>query len=1243
MKKSLKNLLLLFIVIFSICNYSKLNAQVDTTFWFAASWVTPDHASNRPMAFHFSTFNNPTTIRLRQPASTYDTTFLVPSNTLFSKAVSHLLDSLESKPAANILRTGFNITSDFPIVVVYDFLSTGNNPETYSLKGQNGLGTEFVVPFQTIWNNRTLNQDRNNDGVVTQPKQQFTVVASEDNTTLFITPRCATVGGFTPNVTYSVFLPIAGNTYTVENVTLITSMAGNNLAGTIVTSDKKIAITVSDDSVNPSGGGGCFDIMGDQIVPVDVIGRDYIVNKGFLNSGSDESAFITATENFTTVTVDNGLAITTVTLNQGDTYQYSITEQLTYIQADKKVYLLHMSGYGCELGQAILPPLSCAGSDQVSFPRTNNRSFLLNLLCPAGSEGDFLVNGSVTTVQASDFSPVPGTSGLWMGAQVNIPTNVIAQNTSNLIQNTSSLFSLGIINGTPTGGCLYHYLSVFNRQVFVVAGNDTILCNGEPQINLNGQVTGGNTVGEWAVLNGTGTLNSPNSLSTSYIPSDADYTQGGLTFTLTSVGNCDPVIDTMRVQFIQSPIVNAVGDDTFCENNILEFPINGTVQFAATAVWSGGFGGSFSNIGALNNTYRPSPTDIANDSVALYLTSAGSFFSCGSDVDTVIVYFTDAPQVNAGVSETICEEDLVFDLNATITGGASTGEWTTNGNGSFTASNNDLTGSYLLTPSDIASGSIRLILTSTNNGSCLEQKDSIDITILPQPTLEITSLDSVCDNLTSFNLQGTVTAGYSTIWTTSGAGTITLPSSLNTSYFIANADTAIGYIDVVLSATSGQCTLENDSIRVQFITPAKVNAGLDQSYCKNDLVQLNGTINGSASSNFWTSNGTGTFIPSSNLLSTIYRPSSNDVQAGNIDLILTSVNNFGCPPDEDTLTVNFIEIPNANFQTNAACEGNNSLFFDASSINGGTITNWTWDFGDMTTSATQNPEHIYSGSGTYSVSLIVQGNNGCIDTIQKNLIIDPVPTASFTNDYICVGEEVIFEDNSFINSGVITSYEYNLGDGSPLISTPNTSHIYNSTGSYTINYTVTSNLNCTNTISKLVNVLAGPTANFSALPNPAVVLEDIEFNDLSTGDSIVDWIWNFDDGSGDNTENTFHNYAEGGKYNVLLTIMDTSGCQDTISKEISIALLPVLPTAFTPNGDGENDFFLIRGGPFSAVDFKIYNNWGELIYQTNEATPGWDGTFKGKPAVLGVYTWTFEVVIPGDRNIKKSGDVTLIR
>jgi len=456
------------------------HTQTDTLFWFAAPWVTPDHDGNVQFAFRISTLSGMTSVRIQMPASTYDTSFVVPPNSLASIDLSHLVNQIESKPANQTLSSGIKITSDEMITVVYDFISDlvtitpGNagNPETYSLKGQNGMGTEFLLPFQTLWNNKHLSNDKNGDGVVTQPYQQACIVATEDNTTILITPKCAVVGGHPPNIPYSYTLD-KGEVYTIQNLSQNSSNSGNNLSGTIVTSDKPIAITVADDSVNPSGGGGCFDLLGDQIVPTHVIGRNYIVNVGFLNTGSNESIFILPIEDSTTIDIDDGVIPITTLSHFGTTYQYSITAPLTSVKSNKPIYVLHMSGYGCELGAAILPPTNCAGSDQVVFSRNNDQAFLLNIICPSGAEGDFTLTGPGTgTVPAGAFQPVPGTAGAWVGAQINFSNTEIVPGSANLIKNSTNVFKLGVINGGNSTGCLYHYLSEFSNTNSVAVTYD---------------------------------------------------------------------------------------------------------------------------------------------------------------------------------------------------------------------------------------------------------------------------------------------------------------------------------------------------------------------------------------------------------------------------------------------------------------------------------------------------------------------------------------------------------------------------------------------------------------------------------------------------------------------------------------------------------------------------------------------------------------------------------------------------
>jgi len=1244
--KRTKYVILLFMFA-KIC-FTNVNAQVDTVFWFAAPWVTPDHDGNVQMAFRISTFGAPADVRIQMPTATYDTTFTVPASGLVSVPLSHIVNDLESAPADAVLNSGFKITSDEFITVVYDFISdmvtispgTPNNPETYSLKGQNGMGTEFVTPFQTLWDNRDLNNDRNGDGFVTDPRQFFSVVATEDNTTIWITPNCDVVG-HPAGVTYPVVLPLAGNVYTCENVVMTTSNPGSTLSGSIVVSDKPVSVTINDDSVNPSGGGGCFDLMGDQIVPTDVIGTDYIVNIGFLNAGSNESIFIIPAENFTSITIDDG-GVTNTLANQGETVQYSITQPLTSISTDKPVYLVHMSGYGCELGLAILPPLNCAGSNEVSFARNNNQQFLLNLLCEAGDETAFTLTGPGTgTINPAAFAPVPGTGGAWVGAQIDFNTTEIPSGTQNTITNSAGFFSMGVINGGATTGCLYHYMSSFQRKVITRAGNDTTLCSAENEVVLEGSVTGGTTTGIWTVLDGTGTLNNPTNLNTTYDPSPGDYTQGFVTFVLTSTGNCEPAADTMQVTYIQSPIADAGPDDSYCKNNVGVVPVSATVQFASGGSWSGGSGGAFGNMGSLNTTYTPSPTDIAADSVMLFFTSAGSLFACPDYQDTTIIYFTDPPAVAAGADLVLCSSETEINLNGSVSGATNSGIWTTGGLGAFSPTADNPVTDYLISSGDITSGSITLTLTSTNNGNCLAVQDSIEVTFLDEPIVSITSSDSVCSNLNLMDLDGTVSTGFSATWSTTGFGSIVDPNSLNTQYNIATIDTVLGYVDVFLSSVPGICPVVTDSMRVHFIDPPQAFAGPDQAFCSNEVVTLNGIVSGVINTGTWTSNGTGSFTPGPNLVVTNYVPSAGDLGNGSVTLTLTAASALGCPADFDEITVNFLDIPTADFIATEECQGDNTSFTDLSTTNTGSIDSWQWDFGNAVTSGVQNPIHTYSAAGSYNATLVVGSDNGCFDTIVVPITVNPLPIANFSPTIACQNLPITFSDLSFISSGSIDSWLYDFG---PDISTDqNPTYVFNGPGLQQVNLTVTSDLGCVGDTTMQMTVNPAPDADFNYAPNPALVLENVDFLDISTGNGINQWFWDFGDGEAENDQNPIHAYSEGGEYTIMLVVTDANGCVDTTFKDITIALPPVLPTGFTPNGDNENDVFIIRGGPFKEVDFRVYNNWGELIFQTFDAAVGWDGTFNNQPAPLGVYTWTFTVQMTNDVIIKQSGDVTLMR
>lgn len=1008
MKKVLNRILLALLILSS----KPVLSQIDTVFWFAAPWVTVGHAGNTPVVMRLSSFNNATTVRVRQPASTFDTTFTIPANSLVSESLSHIINQVENTPANTVLNRGIKISSDFPITVVYEIVSSGNNPETYSMKGQNGMGLEYVCPFQTKGINWTFTPTA---------KSQIDIVATQNGTVVWITPKCNVVG-HAAGVTYSVGLN-AGQSYDIENVTNVANVAGQNLSGTIVVSNKPISVSVTDDSVR--GVSGCMDIMGDQIVPVEVVGTEYIINKGGLSVGEFEGAYIVATENFTQISINDG-TITNVLLNKGDTYYYGIGQVLTYITGDKPFYVIHASGFGCELGEAIIPPLNCAGSDQVSFTRTNTQTFILNILCKTASKGNFTLNGNATLVPASAFTVVPGTGGLWSGAQISFTTGQIPVGVTNLLKNTNptdNLFSMGVINGGATTGCLYHYMSSFLRKVYTNAGIDQNICSPSNTISLTGSVTGGSTTGIWTTPNGTGIFGNATSLNTTYTLSANDLNQSQLKFILSSTGNCKPKIDTMLLNIYKSPIVDAGNGLTLCKNNVSAIPLTGSLQLAAGANWTSSGSGSFGNSGALSTTYIPSISDLAGSSLIIKLTSTGSLNGCPNKYDSLIINFTNPPIVSVGSDISVCANNATVAITGSVSIATTTGIWS-GGLGSYNASNTALTATYVPTPSEIATGSVNIVLSSTNNGNCKQVKDSLTVTFTSAPLVNAGIDLSICKNNTSTVLSGSI-GGPTTsgIWS-GGTGTFTPSNSiLNSVYAPSAAEIAAGSLTLTLASTSnGNCNQVTDQIVINFTNPPIVNAGLDLSACKNNINSiLSGSVTGLTSTGIW-SGGSGSFNPSTSVLNATYTPSAAELTAGFANLYLSSSNNGNCNLVKDTVKIIFTNAPTVNAGIDLFTCANNINTALTGLVSGPTTTGvWsggsgTFNPGNAALTSTYTPSAAEVASGIVTLTLSSTNNGNCnqvTDVVQINLTTAPSVNAG-SNVIVC-------KNNSTASlSGVVT-------------------------------------------------------------------------------------------------------------------------------------------------------------------------------------------------------------------------------
>lgn len=167
-------------------------------------------------------------------------------------------------------------------------------------------------------------------------------------------------------------------------------------------------------------------------------------------------------------------------------------------------------------------------------------------------------------------------------------------------------------------------------------------------------------------------------------------------------------------------------------------------------------------------------------------------------------------------------------------------------------------------------------------------------------------------------------------------------------------------------------------------------------------------------------------------------------------------------------------------------------------------------------------------------------------------------------------------------------------------------------------------------------------------PSPAAQFSYTEegtsyaFTDESTG-SITAWNWNFGDGQGSSTQNPAHNYEDNGdSYNVTLQVTAANGCMASLTQVIEIFQDITVPNIITPNGDGTNDFFLIKTAGIKSYDLVIVNRWGNTVFQSSDPTVIWDGKSDGKPVDEGVYFYKLKAS-SATKEYNYQGNVTVVR
>jgi gliding motility-associated-like protein len=267
--------------------------------------------------------------------------------------------------------------------------------------------------------------------------------------------------------------------------------------------------------------------------------------------------------------------------------------------------------------------------------------------------------------------------------------------------------------------------------------------------------------------------------------------------------------------------------------------------------------------------------------------------------------------------------------------------------------------------------------------------------------------------------------------------------------------------------------------------------------------------------------------------------------SGTYDVMLKVTNTFGCA-DSTKKKVTVLESPDVDFAFKNVCARDVVTFTD--STKGKNFISWNWDFGDGTTSTSQNNTHIYPIAGVYPVSLIVKNNLGCADTAVKSISVSTLPTPLFKANVTCLGKITSFTDLS-TDVVPIKQWFYDFGDGNNSIS-QNPNYVYANPGVYNVSLTVTNINGCDSTYNIPVTVDAIPKANYVA--DTICVNNPTTFTDISTG-SVIRWEWDFGDGSKDTVGPvTTHVYAASGSYLTSLKIYTAGGCSDERFKMVIV-------------------------------------------------------------------------------------------
>ncbi|MFM7646271.1 MAG: gliding motility-associated C-terminal domain-containing protein [Sphingomonadales bacterium] len=473
-------------------------------------------------------------------------------------------------------------------------------------------------------------------------------------------------------------------------------------------------------------------------------------------------------------------------------------------------------------------------------------------------------------------------------------------------------------------------------------------------------------------------------------------------------------------------------------------------------------------------------------------------------------------------------------------------------------------------------------------------------------------------------------SGYTYAWNTSPVQTTATATGL-----------APGNYNCVITDATGCNTTFNGTVSLNNNATLSITA-TPTTICNGGSTQL--SVVPGALSNFSWSPGSlsGTSITVSPTTTTTY--------------IVSGTNALGCSAAAQ-ITINVQSIPGAPPAGNVAvCNGANAIL-SVSSPDPSLSYRWYNTLSGGTVLATANSYSVnnVTAAATYYVEAV--SSAGCVSSLRTPvaLSVNPIPaTAQLADTSVCPVTDAIIRVRNSFDPAITYRWYSSLTGGAP-VATGYTFTIVGVSAPSVWFAEAVSTAGCISTPRDRVSVSV-----IAPLPAPVVTIDTISFTSLSfswpavtgaTGYLVSTNAGNTYLPPSSGTTGTRHVIAGlPGNTTVTLLVKATgpNSCQTSVaSVAVSATTLSTreifVPNVFTPNADGKNDVLKVYGNYIRSVDFRVFNQWGQLIFSSTDATVGWDGRHKGQLQPVGVYTYTLKLVRQDGTTVSKSGAVNLIQ